>query len=50
LSADRFNFAGSALKMYSSLDRETKIMLRRMLKSLTGEFDKARKMINNKSK
>ena len=50
LSADRFNFAGSALKMYSSLDRETKIMLRRMLKSLTGEFDKARKMINNKFK
>ena len=50
LSADRFNFAGSALKRYSSLDRETKIMLRRMLKSLTGEFDKARKMINNKSK
>ena len=50
LSVDRFNFAGSALKMYSSLDRETKIMLRRMLKSLTGEFDKARKMINNKFK
>ncbi len=48
LSADRFNFAGAALKMYGSLDRETKMMLRRMLKSLSGEFDKARKMINNR--
>ena len=32
------------------LTTNPKIMLRRMLKSLTGEFDKARKMINNKSK
>lgn len=48
LSADRFSFAGSVIKMYGSLDRKTKIMLRRMLKSLSGEFDKAKKMVNNK--
>ena len=43
ISADRFNSASSAFKIYQSLDRDTKVMMRRLFHSLTGELDKARK-------
>lgn len=43
ISADRFNLASSAFKIYQSLDRDTKVMMRRLFHSLTGELDKARK-------
>ncbi len=45
ISADRFNSASSAFKIYQSLDRDTKMMMRRLFHSLTGELDKARKNI-----
>lgn len=43
INADRFNTAGAAFKMYTSLDRNTKSMMRKMLRSLNSEFDRARK-------
>jgi len=43
IQADRFNSASSAFKIYQSLDKDTKLMLRRLFHSLTGEFDKVRK-------
>ncbi len=43
ISADRFNSASCAFKIYQSLDRDTKVMMRRLFHSLTGELDKARK-------
>ena len=43
ISADRFNSASSAFKIYQSLDRDTKVMMHRLFHSLTGELDKARK-------
>lgn len=43
ISADRFNSASSAFRIYQSLDRDTKVMMRRLFHSLTGELDKARK-------
>lgn len=43
INADRFNTAGAAFKMYTSLDRGTKAMMHKMLRSLGSEFDRARK-------
>ncbi len=43
ISADRFNSASAAFRIYQSLDKDTKVMMRRLFHSLTGELDKARK-------
>lgn len=43
VSADRFNSASAAFRIYQSLDKETKVMMHRLFHSLTGELDKARK-------
>lgn len=43
INTDRFNSAGAAFKMYTSLDRGTKSMMRKMLRSLSTEFDRARR-------
>lgn len=40
IRADRFNSAGAAFKLYKNMDRDTRVMLMRILNSLTGEFDK----------
>ena len=43
VSADRFNSASAAFRIYQSLDKETKVMMHRLFHSLTGELDKVRK-------
>ncbi len=37
---DRFNSAGAAFKLYKTMDKDTRLMLMKILHSLTGEFDK----------
>lgn len=40
IRTDRFNSAGAAFKLYKTMDKDTRVMLMRILHSLTGEFDK----------
>lgn len=40
IQADRFTSAGAAIKMYASMPKKQKLMIRKILLSLTGEFDK----------
>lgn len=46
IKAERFSSANAAIKVYTSLDRGTKAMLRRILRSLSGEFGRARRNKN----
>lgn len=41
IQADVFTSAGAAVKMYASMPKDEKLMLRKVFMSLTGEFDKA---------
>jgi hypothetical protein len=40
IQTDRFTTAGAAIKMYATMPRRQKLMIRKILLSLTGEFDK----------
>ncbi len=44
LRMDMLNSAGAALKLYASMDKESRDMLKNVLQMLTGEFDKVRKL------
>lgn len=41
IQADRFTSAGAAIRMYASMPKKQKLMIRKILLSLSGEFDKA---------
>ena len=45
VNADLFKSAGAAIKMFNSLDAQTRSMLSKMLMSLRGEIARARKNI-----
>lgn len=46
IRAERFSSANAAIKVYTALDRDTKAMLRRILRSLSGEFGRVRRNKN----
>jgi hypothetical protein len=49
IQTDRLTSAGAAIKMYASMPKRQKLMIRRILLSLTDEFDKAAKRRKIKS-